>query len=325
MQMMREDPQSRGMNPELIKYTHRAGHAISRADQLPPGLWHRIRRGAYYPSDEWARLRPEDRHRALILATSELSGGELPCLSHLSAACWWGLPVLGAVPRVVHVAVRGRSRSSQGLLKVHALGAQAVQVEHRGAVVTDPITTVLDIARSSPFRNGLVVADAAVRSKRVTAEQLRQAVDAIPRGARGRTIARHVALLADGRSDSVLESLSRAVMFTHRLAKPDLQVVVRDGGVFLGRADFGWEGLVGECDGAMKYGADLSDGDPSAAVYREKRREDRMRQVTGFVRWGWREAFHERPLVQLLRANGVPRVPLSRWFDAPIAETTGRN
>jgi very-short-patch-repair endonuclease len=57
----------------------------------------------------------------------------------------------------------------------------------------------------------------------------------------------------------------------------------RDDGRLIGRVDFFWErdGLVGECDGRMKY----ADAD---SIYREKRREDELRSLgLGMVRWGW--------------------------------------
>ena len=59
-------------------------------------------------------------------------------------------------------------------------------------------------------------------------------------------------------------------------------VIVDDGGNVIARVDFLWEefGLVGECDGRIKY----SDRD---ALYSEKRREDAIRQRgLGMVRWG---------------------------------------
>lgn len=67
------------------------------------------------------------------------------------------------------------------------------------------------------------------------------------RGATSRDapIARLVAALADGRSESVLESLSRAVMFEQGFPKPELQVRLVDSDGEFGRGDFGWPGLIG--------------------------------------------------------------------------------
>ena len=60
---------------------------------------------------------------------------------------------------------------------------------------------------------------------------------------------------SDARSESVLESLSRAVFHQAGLPPPDLQVWVGDDGEVIGRADFLWRRYrtIGEADGAFKY------------------------------------------------------------------------
>jgi very-short-patch-repair endonuclease len=55
--------------------------------------------------------------------------------------------------------------------------------------------------------------------------------------------------------------------------------------------DFLWRDwkVVGEFDGKLKYGRELREGeDPGEAVFREKIREDRLREL-GYivVRWVW--------------------------------------
>lgn len=51
--------------------------------------------------------------------------------------------------------------------------------------------------------------------------------------------------IADGRSESVGESLSRAMMIAVGLPLPDLQVtILDDGGRFVARGDFGWDDKV---------------------------------------------------------------------------------
>jgi hypothetical protein len=99
---------------------------------------------------------------------------------------------------------------------------------------------------------------------------------------------------ADGRSESVGESRSRALLLQLGLPLPDLQVEVRRAdGTFIGRSDFCWEErrLLGEFDGLVKYGRLLRPGQvPADAVVREKLREDAMRdEGWGMTRWIWRE------------------------------------
>lgn len=98
--------------------------------------------------------------------------------------------------------------------------------------------------------------------------------------------------LADGRSESACESLSRVLFYRGALPKPVLQFPVRrSDGVLVGTSDFYWEEAhhLGEFDGKVKYGRLLRPGEQAGdAVFREKRREDAMRgEQLGMTRWTW--------------------------------------
>lgn len=98
--------------------------------------------------------------------------------------------------------------------------------------------------------------------------------------------------LADGRSESVGESRSRALFVRDQLPLPDLQATLHsDGGIRLGRVDFLLDGVVGEFDGRVKYGRLVSDGErPSDVLWAEKGREDAIRDAgRQVVRWTWDE------------------------------------
>lgn len=141
-------------------------------------------------------------------------------------------------------------------------------------VVTSAARTVVDLARILAFAPALAVADAALRSGAATREQLVSLLDRAA-GTRGARAARRVVEAADGRSESVGESRSRAVMLQLGLPLPDLQVEVRRrDGALVGRCDFGWEKsrMLGEFDGRVKYGRLLRPG-----------------QDWGMVRWVWSE------------------------------------
>lgn len=96
----------------------------------------------------------------------------------------------------------------------------------------------------------------------------------------------------------------------HRLGvpAPELQVPIL---TVLGDRfpDFRWERpgmrpLVGEFDGAVKYGviADANGIQPVDAVLREKRREDAIRLTQDVVRWMWDAVLHP----DRLAAAGLP-------------------
>lgn len=299
------------MNPDALLRTGTNG---PRAEQLDPTVWTRVRHGVFYPAGQWKSLHDDAKHSLLVHASVPKWSTD-HVISHWSAAALHGLPIIGGWPERVHVSVLGRSRTTQHGLQVHRLSDDLPPSQTRDGIrLTTPVQTVLDLARCTALRSALAAADHALHTEMIGLDDLRQAADAIPAGARGRRMARLVAELADGRAESPLESMSRAVMFEHRLPRPDLQVRLEDGGGIFGRGDFGWPGLVGECDGDMKYGAELSPDDPSARVRAEKRREDRIRRFSDMARWGWLDAFHQSGMLRILAQKNIRPMPTQLWI-----------
>lgn len=112
------------------------------------------------------------------------------------------------------------------------------------------------------------------------------------------------------------ESLSRVQMFRLGLPRPRLQVKHEDDLGLIGHVDFDWDGVVGEFDGKMKYRVP-PDADPSEAaeiVWREKKREDRLRIGSQVARWTWEIALHRDRLGAVLAAKGVRPDPRVSWF-----------
>jgi hypothetical protein len=250
----------------------------------------RLRRGAYVdgtlPSDAAAS------HALLVRAT--LAGLRRPAVvSHQSAAVLLGLPLWDVPLDRVHVTRRpGAWNDSGRLLCCHVarLGDDEV-VEVDGAAVTNPVRTALDLARSLPHEAAVVSLDAALRLGLVGHDALRTRLLDIAGTPGSRSAARAVQA-ADGRSGSVGESRSRVIFGRWKLPPSALQFEVRSGdGRLIGRTDFAWEEhrLVGEFDGRVKYGRFLRPGeDPGDAVFREKGREDSIRdEGWGVVRWTW--------------------------------------
>ena len=112
---------------------------------------------------------------------------------------------------------------------------------------------------------------------------------------------RHVNLvvrLADPGAQSVGESRSRFLCYRFHLPRPELQYPVYDGDVLVGISDMVWHGcrLLGEFDGRVKYGRLLKPGESASdVVFQEKRREDRMREITsyGMFRFVWHDVDQE--------------------------------
>ena len=139
------------------------------------------------------------------------------------------------------------------LVHIAALPAAHV-VSFRGVPLTSVPRTVIDLARTLPFAQGVAVADSALYAGLTSKSALAAVLADCPRWP-GLRRAREVAAFSDARSESVLESLSRAAFHLAGLPPPDLQVWVGDDGEVIGRVDFLWRryNTIGEADGAMKY------------------------------------------------------------------------
>ena len=122
-----------------------------------------------------------------------------------------------------------------------------------GLVTCTQARVVVDIARAEPFRNGLVVADAAMRAGTTRAELV--AVLATMRRWPGVTAARAVVDLADARVESPGESVTRAALRAEGLPMPEPQVEVWRYGRFVARLDLLYRQwlLAIETDGALKF------------------------------------------------------------------------
>lgn len=241
----------------------------------------RVRRGAYVvaPDEEHG---PGKAARRLSLARIRAVGRQIGngyCFSHESAALLWGLDVLRPGP--VHVWQRSRPgrRRTDCLVRHHGDLPADHRTVVRGLSVTTVERTVLDCARTLPTDRALVIADSALRAG-ADEHVLGQMVTALV-GQRGAARARRVLELADGRAESVGETLTRFAV--HNVAgvgpQPQVPVDTHRGRFYL---DLGWpEQRVGiEFDGLVKYSGRY--GSATQVVFEEKRRQDAIEEE------GWR-------------------------------------
>jgi len=271
------------------------------------GIWTSAMRGAYLVTQESERLEPADRHRISMEVLRPRIAGE-PVFSHLSAAVLYRLPLWRTILGPVQVTRSPPSRGHKGpRLHTHTATLQADEVAVvDGWSVTSVARTVLDLARTLPFEQALVIADAALHRKLTTAERLAAQLE---RSARlpGALAAGRVVSFADGLSESVGESRSRIMIHQAGLPAPELQVEVLDQrGRFVARGDFGYrrQRVIGEFDGRMKYTGDLSgkDDNPREVLWNEKLREDAVRDANwSMVRWIWADLDHPTEVIARLR------------------------
>jgi Transcriptional regulator, AbiEi antitoxin len=265
------------------------------AGAVREGVLVRLRRGFYAPADIYAAANAAAKH--VLHARAAIAGqrGRV-ALTGVSAAALHGFDIYDTSLDVVHL-VRldnGSTRTEAGIM--HHGSRRDIEEElglYDGILASIPARAVWEVGCRSSLEGGVVTADSALHQR----PELKEALDALrdrfalfPGSVKGRTVIR----LADGRSDSPGESVTRVQYYRYGIAIPDLQFdVIDDRGVLIGTADFYWDDFrhLGEFDGKMKYQKLLRPGEsPSDCVFREKRREDAMRaDARGMSRFVWSE------------------------------------
>jgi hypothetical protein len=191
------------------------------------------------------------------------------------------------------------SRSARPGTQLHVA---AIPAEHRTVVSGIPVTTVartvVDLARTTPLRDGVVTADSALHGKWTTKSEFYSVIDAC-RGWPGIARARQVVDFSDGLAESAFESIARLAFHDAGLPPPELQAEVGGDGRVIARVDFYWpaHSTIAEADGAAKY--------QYPGVARRQLQRDAELREAGFqvVHFNWQE-FHISPdqVVQSIRA-----------------------
>jgi hypothetical protein len=153
-----------------------------------------------------------------------------------------------------------------------------------GLPVVAPARAVIEASMLLSLEAALVSADSALNRQTCTPDQLRRMFARLnhwPGSQRIHVVLHHM----DGRAESPGETRSRFMFWRQGLPVPELQFHVYDeGGELVAITDFAWheQKVFGEFDGQVKYGRLLREGEePGDAVFREKRREDLVRAITG--------------------------------------------
>ena len=268
--------------------------AIRRA--LTAGAWTRIRQGVYTDTGVWAAADAVRRHRLEAHAVAHRLDGRV-ALSHASAAVLHGLALWDVDLSQVHVTrvdgTNGRTEAGVVHHEGHCSRDELVEVD--GVLVVPPARAALETAASVSTESAVVTLDSVLR-RHCTVDDLAIGHARMDHWPGSRRL--HVAVrLADGRSESVGESRARFLCYLHDLPAPELQFAVYDAaGALAGVADFAWPAhrLLGEFDGRVKYGRLLRPGEQAEdAVFREKRREDRLRELTqwSMIRLTWSDLY----------------------------------
>jgi len=286
-----------------------AGYREREISQLVrAGEWHRLRRGAYVARAVWDRSDESERHTLLACAVLKQARTEL-VLSHVSALPAYGAPLWNLRLDVVHVTRRDQraGRNEAGVRQHRGVLLPGDVIARDGLELTHPTRTALDITTVTDTETSLCVVNHLLRTGVTTLYDMAKRYESMNRNPH--TLKTDLVLrLADPRVESVGESRSFFMFWRHGLPAPEPQYVVRDSaGREAARLDFAWPeyGVWLEFDGKEKYTKHLRDGETTtAAVLREKRREDRVRELTGWrcIRITWADLMDPARTVARIRA-----------------------
>ena len=273
------------------------------------GEWHRVRRGAYVSGPLWRELSETDRHRVRARAVL-LTAHPTAVLSHVSAAVELGAPVWDVDLSVVHVTRTDRKprRREAGVWHHRGILVDGEIQEVNGVRVTAPLRAAVEVPTVVGVEQALVMVDGLLRIASADPQDVKTALDRAthwPRSLANEVIFR----LADSRHESAAETRTHFMCWRQGVPCPEPQVEIFDQrGRPFARVDFAWRkyGVFLEFDGRIKYerfrrpNESLED-----FLMREKRRELRICQLTGWVciRIGWADL--ENPVPTAARIRGI--------------------
>lgn len=310
----------------IVGRSHSSAERRSISRDVERGLLVRLLQGAYVERVGFESLNPEDQHIVRIRALVALSSSP-QVISHWSAAVLNALPVLRSRLTTVHITVEDEDVRHRPGVTAHSFLINDDVVQF-GEVLATPVgRTVVDVAGASPFEEGVMTADGALRAG-VPREILEAAVaQAGPRRASRRI--REVVGFAHAGAESAGESRLRVTMARLGVEVPTLQyrLLLDDGSeIFLDA--FLPTAMVGvEFDGEQKYlDAAMAPDGAGRAVITEKRREDQARrQLSGLARFGWIQAGSVGVVRSVFARVGVfptrPRTTIADYSAAARAAT----
>ncbi|WGX99327.1 type IV toxin-antitoxin system AbiEi family antitoxin domain-containing protein [Nocardioides sp. L-11A] len=307
MQIPSDDP--RLLQIDLRADLVRLGHTDrSLAAAVRRGELDRPRRGAYVSAAEWAQLSSEQRYAVRARAVERQARTEV-ILSHTSAVPFHDGPLWGQQLEDVHVTRRDglTGRKERGVRQHRGQLRDDDVVAVHDFQVSAPARTVLECATVASVESALVVANDFLHRGLVTPQELHERYDEVmahwPQSLGTPVVLR----LADPRIESVGESRTLYFLYRSSLPKPIPQFEIWDGLELVAKLDFALpeHGIWLEFDGRVKYERFLRPGEsPADAVVREKLREDRVAELTGWrcLRLTWTDLADPARLAARIRA-----------------------
>ncbi|WP_433181639.1 type IV toxin-antitoxin system AbiEi family antitoxin domain-containing protein [Actinoallomurus sp. CA-150999] len=283
-------------------------------DRLTSGIWLGRRRGVYVTRARWEAADSIGRHTIDVAAAILSFRRQDAAGSHHSAARIHGIEMVEAPLDVVSL-TRPPDAPGRGETRGIQVERCGLPPDHlrlvRGVRLTTPARTVVDLARTLRFREGVVVADSALFLGRATKEGLGRIVGDCGRWP-GIERARAVLDFANPRARSPFESITRVMFAEQGLPPPEVGVLVGEDDEIFTEVDFLWADTrtIAEADGLLTYTA-------PDRLRAEKLKQERLEEM-GFtvVRLTWRQVTeHPQECAARIRrafARSTARIERSR-------------
>lgn len=293
--LLRRDLVAAGLDDRAILRRKRAGELVP------------LRHGAYVLATKWHDADARTRHLMLSEAVLDLYRDDV-ALSHISAAIEYGAPDWQVPLGEAHLTSLHRMGERDKARVKHHLGVCGVlDVSRRnGHWITSPARTALDTASIVGRDAAVCVLDWFLEQQLTSLEELVAILAGREPWADHADLTYKLSLASVG-SQSVGETRSRLAFGDRGMPAPVLQLHVSEpDGSLVGIVDFAWpdHGLIVEFDGMEKYHRYRRPGESiEQMVLREKRREDRIRELTGWtvVRITWADLARPDLLVARLQ------------------------
>jgi hypothetical protein len=264
------------------------------ASMVATGQWVRARRGAYVDAKAWKAADRGGKHEIRTRAVLAQGKTELVA-SHVSGVSVYDGPTWGLDLTDVHVTRTDNKagRREAGVRQHCGKLRDGDLTRVHGVPVVTAARLALEVTTVSETEPALAVVNHLLHTGETSLEKMR-ARYALGIDLWSGTLKTDIVLrLANPAIASVAESRTLYLCFAYGLPAPIPQYPIRDEqGRVLYYVDFAWPqlGIFLEVDGKEKYSKHLKPGQTAAdAVFKEKRREDRIRELTGWrcVRICW--------------------------------------
>ena len=278
------------------------------AKAVRSGALFRVRRGAFVDGHAWAKLDGTQRYAARCRA-AYLQAKTDVVLSHTSALPFLDAPLWGQDVTEIHLTRPDEraGRREAGIRQHCGKLTDGDVVTMNGFAVTSPTRAALEVTTLASTESALVIVTDLVHRNLTSVEDLRDRYESTMEQWPHSLATDLVLRLVDPRIESVGEARTAYVLWRQQLPKPIPQYEVCDPtGRIVGRLDFAFpeHGAWIEFDGKAKYDEFRRPGEDALdVVFREKRRQDEIAEVTGWrcMRITWADLSDPQRLAARIR------------------------